>query len=984
VAAFYTIPPELPFLDTLVAGLLPRGGGDPLALTRTTILLPTRRAVRSLTEAFLRASAGRALLLPRLVPVGDLDAEDMPLSDDEGGLDLPPALTPLRRQLLLAQLVLKWGEGGGAGLLTPGQAVPLARALAGFLDEVQTARADMAALAQLAPDKFAEHWQLVLKFLGIVTTHWPRLLAAHGAFDPAERRNQVLAARIAAWERAPPPGPMIAAGLSGGIAAVADLIAAVARLPQGEIVLAGLDLDSASLDTVAADATHPQHLHARLLARFGLVPERIPGWTGAPAAIPPRRHLVRAALAPAGETDRWRGIAAGAPIGAHAIDGVRRLDCAGAQEEAELIALLMRQALENVTQTAALVTPDRALARRVAAELKRWRIEIDDSAGVPLDQTPPAVFLRLLLEAATADFAPLPLLALLKHPLAASGLAPEIFRGRVRRLERLCLRGPRPAPGLAGLRQALPPEDAALADLVTRLERALTPLTDVLAGPGGALTAIVTAHVAAAEQLAASRDQTGADRLWGEAAGETAAQFIAELMTAAGDFPAVAGGDYPALFEALMVGRVVRPRYGLHPRLAIWGLLEARLQRADVMILGGLNEGVWPPQIESDAFLSRPMRQAFGLPAPEERIGVAAHDFAQGLGARTVWLTRAARVEGTPTVPSRWLLRLETVLRAAGLAGWLTSSPEPFAWQRQLDTPPVAQWRRAEQPRPRPPVGDRPRRLAVTQIETLIRDPYSVYARHILGLRALEPIDAAPDAAARGNFIHAALDAFLRAFPDALPADAAARLIAIGAAEFAAFADRPALRTFWWPRFLRVAHWFIEAEIARRATLVHIRSEIEGQFVIAAPFADFTLTAKADRIDTLRAGGLAIVDYKTGTLPRTLEWQRGYAPQLPLEAAMAEAGGFPRIASPVMALEFWQLRGGEPPGEIRALAKDDAELRRLIDAALPGLRHLIAAYDDPATPYAAVPRAEYAPRYNDYAHLARVKEWAAADGGEEE
>jgi ATP-dependent helicase/nuclease subunit B len=978
---FHTIPPELPFLDTLVAGILPRAAADPLALTRTTILLPTRRATRSLTEAFLRASAGRALLLPRLVPVGDLDAEEPAIADAAGAIEIPPALPPLRRLLLLARLVSTWRRSGEGAPLTPGQAVPLARALADFLDAVQTARGDVAALTDLAPERFAEHWQEVLKFLGIVTEHWPAVLAEAGALDPAERRNRVLAARIAAWAEAPAPEPVIAAGLSGGVAAVGDLIAAVARLPRGEIVLAGLDFDSAGMDAVAADPTHPQHLHARLLARFGLVPERIPLWPGCGDVVPsPRRALIRAAMAPASETDRWR---ARAKFSTEAIADLRRLDCPGAREEAETIALLMRQTLEVGGRTAALVTPDRTLARRVAAELKRWNIEIDDSAGVPLDQTPPAVFLRLILDAATAALAPLPLLALLKHPLAAGGLAPEVFRAQVRRLEEKCLRGPRPAPGLDGLRRALPPGDRELAGLVSRLDAALRPLIALVDDRDVMVGDLVAAHVTAAEHLARGDAATGADRLWSEAAGETAAQFVAELSDAATNFPAVAGADYPALFESLIAGAVVRPRYGLHPRLAIWGLLEARLQRADVMILGGLNEGVWPPQTEADAFLSRPMRQAFGLPAPEVRIGVAAHDFAQGIAAPVVWLTRAARVEGTPTVPSRWLLRLDTVLRAAELERELDAAFEPLAWQAMLDASGPARWRRAAPPRPCPPVAVRPRKLAVTQIETLIRDPYSVYARFILGLRPLDAIDEAPDAAARGSFIHEALEQFLNEHPHALPPDAERRLLEIGNALFAPWQDRPALRAFWWPRFERIARWFVETDRPRRLEIAQIRSEIAGALPMQAPYGEFTLTAKADRIDRRHDGDLVVLDYKTGGIPRVSEWDLGYAPQLPLEAAMAEAGGFPEIAGKVAELAFWRLSGGDPPGEVKPLAKDKAELRKLIDEALPGLRRLIATYDKPETGYEAVPRSVYAPRYNDYAHLERVKEWIAADGGEE-
>src|SRR6185437_9596132 len=491
-----------------------------------------------------------------------------------------------------------------------------------------------------------------------------------------------------------------------------------------------------------------------------------------------------------------------------------------------------------------------------------------------------------------------------------------------RRLEEQCLRGPRPAPGLAGLRRAVPAGDRALGDLISRLEAALGPLIASLGARETSLADVVAAHIAAAEQLAGSDAESVADRLLAEIAGETASQFVAELNAAASDYPAIPGGDYAALFESLIAGTVVRPRFGRHPRLAIWGLLEARLQRADVMILGGLNEGVWPPQTESDAFLSRPMRQAFGLPSPEERIGIAAHDFAQALGAPVVWLTRAARVEGTPTVPSRWLLRLDTVLRASTLERELNAAHEPLSWQRLLDTPAASEWKRAAPPKPRPPVGDRPRKLPVTQIERLIRDPYSVYARQILDLRPLKPIEEPPDAAARGSFIHEALDRFLREHRGALPANAERRLIAIGEELFAAWSDRPELRAFWWPRFLRIARWFVAHDGARRFGLASIASEISGEYSFAAPGGAFTLTAKADRIDRRHDGALAIVDYKTGGVPRAAEWDLGYAPQLPLEAAMAEAGAFRDIAGTVAELEFWRLTGGDPPGEVKPLAKD--------------------------------------------------------------
>ncbi len=970
----FTIASDLPFLDALVAGLLARGGADPLALAQHTILLPTRRSARALAEAFLRGGAGRPMLLPRLVPVGDVDAEELLLRGDD--VEIPPAIPELRRQLLLTRLVQGWGRARGSGPLTAAQAAPLARELARFLDEVQTAGCDLGALAQLVPAEHAEHWQQSLAFLDILRAQWPHILAGSGCIDPAERRNRVLGSQIAAWGREPPAQPVIAAGLTGGVTAVADLVAAVARLPQGAVVLAGIDptIEDESWAAIAADPAHSLHLTAQLLDRLEIAPAAVrpwpsPGFTSQRAA---RQRLVAESLRPAAESHRWRRLEGLSPT---ALRGLTRLDCPGPREEASAIALRLRQQLERPGATAALVTPDRGLARRVAAELKRWGIEIDDSAGVPLALTAPGVFLRLLLEALATELAPLPLLALLKHPLAAGGQSPEVFRATARRLELGVLRGPRPAPGPQGLRAVLPRGDAALARFLEALLAILAPLLELITARAVPLVRLVQAHIAAAEALAASTDESGATRLWRGDAGEAAAEFLDELLRAAPEFDALDGHDYPPLFQALVAASVVRPHYGRHPRLAIWGWLEARLQQADLLILGGLNEGTWPPETESDPWLSRPMRREFGLPPPERRIGAAAHDFAQALGAAEVLMTRAARVEGTPTVPSRWLLRLDTVLRSAGLAESLDTASQMLAWEAGLDKP--ARRLVLRPPEPRPPVALRPRRLGVTQIETWMRDPYALYARAILALKALEPIDADPGAAERGMFIHQALDHFLRQFPGRLPEDAERRLVAIGADTFGAALARPSVRAFWWPRFCRIARWFVAAEAERRRLLAEVQGEIAGSLSLMGPAGAFELVAKADRIDRRHDGGLVIIDYKTGAVPSPGDVELGLSPQLPLEAAIAAAGGFAAIGAGVVSeLAYWRLSGGNPPGEPTFLGKDETGIAALAAAARAGLAALIAEFDDPRTPYRAVPWPEKAPRYSDYAHLARVKEWS--------
>ncbi|BBK34972.1 double-strand break repair protein AddB [Allostella sp. ATCC 35155] len=1019
----FSIPAGVPFVDALAEGLMAEAGGDPLRLAEMTVLLPTRRAGRALREAFLRQSGGRPLLLPRMTPLGDVDADELVLAPadeagPDGGLESPLAIGGLARQILLARMVLAWGaaqppeEAGPAGAPSPGQAAALAGELARLLDQLQTEGTDPARLAELGGD-FAHHWERTLSFLGILTDAWPAVLQERDLADPAARRDDLLRRQADRWRRSPPAGPVYAAGSTGSIPATAELLAVVARLPAGALILPGLDNrgDPLLWPQIARDPTHPQHGMAVLLDRLGVAPHTVPDWPWpAGATTSPRARLVGEALRPADATEVWtrpdwqQTVRLTSDVLDAALDGVARIDCPGPHEEAGVVALLLREVLETPGRTGALVTTDRTLARRVAAELARWGVAIDDSAGTPLDQTPPGTFLRLLAAALGAAAAPVPLLALLKHPLAAGGMAEGRFRRRVRRLELAVLRGPRPAPGLAGTAAALDAAAAvlpaghrqagglgALGRFARDLDQRTLPFAEALAAPAVPLAALVRSHIAAAEALAATEREPGAARLWRGEAGEAAARFVADLLDAAADFPEMPGAAYPGLFEALAGAVAVRPAYGSHPRLHIWGPLEARLQQADRVILGSLNEGTWPGIARSDPWLSRPMRAKLGLPPPERRIGLAAHDFVQAATAAEVFLTRAIKVEGTPTVPSRWLLRLDTMLSALGRA--MPKAPAPRVWQQRLDdrdpgpagVPVPRRARPLPPPRPAPPVALRPRSLRVTEIETWLSDPYAIYARHLLGLRALDDIDMDPGAAERGVMIHGALDRFVALHPPPrpLPADARERLLALGREALAELLQRPIVRAFWWPRFERIADWFLAEEAARRTEVRESWTECNGSWTIPGPAGPFRLSGRADRIDRLGAGGALIIDYKTGSVPSKAAVDQGRAPQLPLEAAMVAAGAFAGVPQqPVSGLAYWRLSGAAPAGEILSIAESRERVEALAAAARDGLAELVARFDDPATPYLAQPRPDWVPRFSDYAHLARVAEWA--DGGAED
>ncbi len=921
------------------------------------------------------------MLLPRITALGALDEAPLALA---GALDLPPAVEQTQRLAALARLILAMGGADGAPR-TADRAWILAGELAALMDEAERAEIDLVdRLPEAADPAFATHWARTLQFLHIVTRAWPDWLAEQGLMNPAARQVALLNAQADAWEQEPPAERILVAGATGGIPAVARLLQVIARLPTGAVVLPGLDTDMGGEIWAELDASHPQAGLARLLHGLGATRGDVRPWPEAAAdpALAARSATIACALLPAKALVEWQT----AP--STAIADLSVLSAADQQEEAVAIAMVLRGALDTPGAHVALVTPDRDLAGRVTTELLRYGVVADDSAGEKLSDTPPAVFLRLLARVIADELAPVPLLALLKHPLAAAGVSPAACRAAARVLELACLRGPRPRPGLPGLRRAVDraraePEVVALLDRVEKcLEPALRIAASIELAPAQGLAALIEA----AERLAATDELPGPARLWAGEEGEALAAQLAEVLAALSLLPDQRRDVLPGLLDAVLEGTVVRSRRALrgrygteHPRVFIWGLLEARLQTADVMVLGGLAEGVWPPLSDPGPWLSRPMRATVGLPSPEEVIGQAAHDFvACACAAPTVVLSCPRRLDGAPVVPARWLTRLETLLSGQGAA--LPRHPAA-AWVRILDQPagaPLA----VRPPRPCPPVALRPRRLSVTEIETWLRDPYAIHARHVLRLSALKPLEEATDAADYGMLVHAGLHHFLGQHGIRWPADAEdqmrrAMMRALQEADL-----REALATWWAPRLTRIADWVacIEAERRSARPPVSIAPEVSGTYELTRPGGVFRLTGRADRIELRRDGSLAILDYKTGTPPSQKEVDAGLAPQLLLEAAMAAAGGFGAAWIGAAAeLAYWHLTGGFHAGELRTLFKGDGDaIAAAVRDARDALSALIDAYDAPDRCYLSQPQPGLAPRFSDYAQLARVAEWAAA------
>ena len=983
----FTVPPHVPFLEALARGWLARcredGGDDPLIVSHGLILLPTRRSARALAEAFLRVNDGRPMLLPRITALGALDEAPLTLA---GALDLPPAVEPMQRLAALSKLILALRGDGGAPQ-TADRAWLLARELASLMDEAERAGIDLAAcLPDAADPEYAAHWAQTLKFLHIVTGIWPAWLADNGVMNPAARQVALLEAQARAWEDDPPDYPVLIAGTTAGIPAVARLLRVVAGMPRGQVVLPQLDLGMEEAAWLSLEASHAQAGLARLLVDLDATRGDVRPWeSGDGGGVPaPRFGLLSRALLPASALHDWMDRE---PV---ALDGLSRLKAADQQQEAQAIALVLRQTLETPGAQAALVTPDRNLAGRVAAALLRFGIVADDSAGEPLADSPPAVFLRLLVRAVAEELAPVSLLALLKHPLSGVGLSPLACREAARRLEKACLRGPRPAHGIAGLRLAAD-RDAPSVAFLARLETCLAPAlrfdSAMAIAPAEALAAVIEA----AERLAATADTQGPARLWAAEEGEALATSLAELRDAVAIMPDLRRGDLPGLLDAVLEGSVVRSRRALrgrggveHPRIFIWGLLEARLQSVDLVVLGSLAETVWPPMAEPGPWLSRPMRTRVGLPSPEETVGQAAHDFlAACCSAAQVVLSCPERRDNAPAVPARWLARFDMFLEGRDQA--LPLHPA-VPWARALDLPDGPP-RPVKPPRPRPPVDQRPRVLSVTAIETWLRDPYAIHARYILKLAALKPLDEETDASDYGALVHDGLHRFLTKHGASWPPDAAREL---RHAMTQALADprlRQALQAWWTPRLERIADWVAATETTRRAlhAPVTIASESMGAIDLHRPGGRFRLTGRADRIERYADGTLTILDYKTGSAPGQSDADAGLAPQLLLEAAMAAEAGFgPDLAGAAAALVYWRLTGGIDPGEAKPLFKNKSgEIPAAVADAKDRLCDLIDSFDHPGRAYLSRPHPGLAPRFSDYEQLARVAEWSASGDADE-
>lgn len=961
-AKIYNINAGASFVDVLAEHFLKYYKNQPEELANVLFLLPNRRACQSLSEAFVRLKGLEPTILPQIVPIADIEEDEVFLTGQSNILqDLSPEITKTERVFIFSKLISRKPELG-FGHLSLAQAYALAENLAALIDLSYNENLDFSRLSEIVPAEFAAHWQESLELLKIITEYWPQILRERNKADTVKRRNQLLEAELKLWQQSQTKQKIVVAGSTAAFPLQKQLVKTVLNLPNGEVWLYGLDSCLEDSGWAQIDENHPQFELKELLDYLQIdrgsiinLPQK---------TFSSRERLVSEIMRPAAASAEWRSLSSN-PLLKENFEGIHLLNCDDIRQEAQAIALLIRNTLEMPEKTAALVTVDRNLARRVVSELKRWNIVADDSAGQPLSLTPIGVYLRQIINVLENDFSQVSLLSLLKHPFTSCGQNPAAFNQKVRKLE-LSWRK----------KEDLSPE---LAEFITGIKEIFAPLCELYRQAETDLQQFFTSHIKTAELLADTDIKTGDKIIWKNDAGAVASKFVSDFMQNCVILGKIKPHDYLSFLESMLIEQNVRVRYGMHPRVKILGPIEARLTQFDVTIIGEVNEGVWPKLPTADLWMSRPMKKDFGFPLPERNIGVAAADFAHLLNAKKVYLTRAERVDGTPTNKSRWWLRFETILAAnfgnqkEDKAKYEFLYDNKYSlWAKYLER--ATEQKRISAPEPRPPLPLRPRKLSAVNFEMLMRDPYTIFAKYILKLYPLEELDEDVVYRDYGNIVHAVIEKFNNIYnTGAYPPDAEQQLLKLGEAEFAANNISLDIKAFWWPKFVKTAAWLVETEKNYRSEVKKVYNEVTGSLDFASDGGKFTITAKADRIDETIDGHLNVLDYKTGKARTLKEIITGMAPQLPIEGLIAEKGGYAGIpAKKVSTLRYWRLGKEE-------IAANSEQSQKGLERTMSYLQTLIAYFDKESTPYYAKPNPHDAPDYSDYDHLSRFLEWSVRD-----
>ena len=842
------------FVEVLAQNLLNEYKDNLLELSKVLILLPNRRAQRTLSDAFVKLRGMSPTLLPQMRAIGDVCEDEIMLSGadvEDEFLKLPAVIDANERTMLFMRLIMSRYKEFGLEKVSLSQACSLALELGGLIDNAQMHGLEWSNLDNLVPEEYAQHWQETLKFLKIITQFWPSILSERGVIDAGERKNKLIEIQSNIWNKQKPTQRIIVAGTTAVSPAMKRLVKTVLELEKGEVWLAGLDKDLEEDAFHIIDETHPQYELKQLLDYLKINRDDVENVVN--SLNNRREKLISEIMRPAETSDKW--LNSKDVIDNEAFKGIKIVECDDLRSEAITIAVMIRKILEEEEKTVALVTPDRNLARRVACDLQRWNIDVDDSAGVPLSLTQWGIFMRLCVDACLPNASKEKILALMKHKNFAIGKNKTDVEFLVNNLDKVLWRSEENC------------DDAQ--ELTDIFYEKCKPFAEIINNKKANLTDILREHVLLAESFCGDDTLNGSEKLWIGDDGQSGADFMANLMNKADVLGEIETEEYLRLLETMMSSVMVRSKRNTHRRVRILGPMEARLNHYDEIILGSFNEGIWPSSPKADPWMSRPMKKNFGFESPEKQIGVLGLDFANLLGAKKVCITRAKINSGTPTIKSRWLMRFETILQAMGHDKNCLTDNDIVKIALLADK--EENINKTEAPCPKPPLEARPRKVSASSFEKLLRDPYGFYAEYILKLKPLDDLNKEEDMRDFGNLVHNVLENFNKKYLSAIPENSAEILIEMGRKAFEKSNFKKEKKAFWLPKMEKMMQWVANEEKAYRNTVEKVINEVKGRIYIEnLPNGRFEIFARADRIDKLTGGGLNIIDYKTGRAVRNV------------------------------------------------------------------------------------------------------------------
>ena len=997
-SGFYTIPASQAFADNLVTGIIDKFP-EPEQLARIELYLPSRRAISSIKEAFFKHQKLGPILLPKMFAVGEPD-EEVALKNTIERLELNEAINKFERQCLIASQIQHFPIGGRR--MAPAPAMKLASSLCMLIDQLQRAGTPLSAIKDVLPDELSTHWQEILKFLTILFDYWPSILAERGQMDPVARQQQLLQAQLDVWISHPPKSPIILAGSTGTLPMTRAFMKVISQLPMGAVIFPGIELDIENTDwqAIKKDPVHPFYQIARTMVEFELQLSEVRYWHVTEQiqnkSNRSRLILLREVMRPASRTSQWRKLAVDqTELSPSSLKGLKVMSVTDSFKEAELIGGLMRQVLETPNKTAMLITPDRTLARKVQAALMRWNILIDDSAGSALILSSPARFLALTIRVVQEDASPHALRALFKHPFATAGLPRAEFTHLANLFEEQILRGPLPRKNWESwtLLVARTPK---LKDFwQTYLLPAFNPLRDAFKAINPSLDTLTIALMQTVQNLSTlpensedsdsdtNEKQSAAPlHIYSDFAGTVLLELLSDMIRFGSSYP-IAASEFHNTFSVLCQEEVVRTPYNQHPRLKILGTIEARMQQADTVILGGLNEGVWPPFSQKDMWINNVSRTQLGLPDRHWRIALSAHDFIMAAASSEVMITRSFVTDGAPNQASRWLARLDAVVAAAGLSAYLDKQIP--VWMKAVNArkiPKIVE--PIGRPEPKPTIAQRPSQISATDFDQWITDPYGFYVKKILKIRQKKPIDEPPSVALKGALIHDIIAKFSARYPTGeLPDDAGYQLQKIAEQFLLKWSNDTYIDLFWRQKFSVILNWFLKEEDRRRDENFRLVVEKDGSLELSIGQRLILVTARADRIELHQGNNYQIIDYKSGNPPSKLAVSSGRAVQLLVEAAILLKGGYNLSDEPVQDIElfYWHLKGRlTVPAKIDDVTPYDFDMATIFNQ----LFKLVQSFENEEQPYLSEPNLAQRPKFSEVRHLARIKEWRAFEVNDDE